>query len=271
MAAAAKKVREAQERAQEVIENQLKLYKIKRNFDVLELYLAKEGLTELPDLSDFKQLKYLWLNHNKIKHLNFLRTNSHLKELYLHNNLLTDITGALKHLKSLHILMLQNNWLTKVEQTITEFRNLRWMHTLNLFNNPLTQDHDYRLYAIYHLPSLQLLDRQEISQRERDAAFGLWNQDRLRVRQSLAFGQRMHDFIAHGLAQKKKIKNYPDNSKHASNALRFPTEDALHTRLRQRSVMQFSTLDWNQVPTSQQKRLADKPMSSSHIITTQFR
>ncbi|XP_067854544.1 leucine-rich repeat-containing protein 72 isoform X2 [Heptranchias perlo] len=241
MAAAAKKVREAQERAQEVIENQLKLYKIKRNFDVLELYLAKEGLTELPDLSDFKQLKYLWLNHNKIKHLNFLRTNSHLKELYLHNNLLTDITGALKHLKSLHILMLQNNWLTKVEQTITEFRNLRWMHTL------------------------------KISQRERDAAFGLWNQDRLRVRQSLAFGQRMHDFIAHGLAQKKKIKNYPDNSKHASNALRFPTEDALHTRLRQRSVMQFSTLDWNQVPTSQQKRLADKPMSSSHIITTQFR
>ncbi|XP_067909031.1 leucine-rich repeat-containing protein 72 [Heterodontus francisci] len=267
--------------AEEVIQNQLKLYKIKRNNDLLELYLAKEGLTEVPDLSRFKQLTYLWVNHNKIKKLHFLRLNFHLKELYLHNNLLTDITGTLKHLTSLQILMLQNNWLTKVEKIVTELKKLIWLHTLNLFNNPLTQDRDYRLYVVYHLPSVQLLDRHMITQKERDTAFGYYNPDQFRNRQSLAFGQRKPDFSLVQLAPKRSYKHYPGQktsiphqtgiSKPVNKEIKDSFEDVVDSRIRRRSIMQFSTLDWIKVPNAQQKRLGDESMLLSQMITTQFR
>uniref|UniRef100_UPI00398E6865 leucine-rich repeat-containing protein 72 isoform X2 n=1 Tax=Pristiophorus japonicus TaxID=55135 RepID=UPI00398E6865 len=191
--------------------------------------------------------------------------------------------STLKHLTSLQILMLHNNWLTKVEKIISEFKRLRWMHTLNLFNNPLTQDRDYRLYVIYHLPSVQLLDRQQISQSERDAAFGHCNQDRLRINQTLAFGQRKPDFFVDHFAPKRSFKNYPgrvssiphqkdtDLSKRVNKDIKISSEHIVDSRIRRRSIMQFSTLDWTKVPTAQQKRLADEPMHLSQIITTQFR
>ncbi|XP_072110513.1 LOW QUALITY PROTEIN: leucine-rich repeat-containing protein 72 [Mobula birostris] len=195
--------------AAEVLGNQLKLYKIRKNNDVIELYLAKKRLTEVPDLSRFKQLKYLWLNHNKIKKINSLTMNYCLKELYLQNNLLTDVTDTLKHLTNLEILMLHNNWLTKLEKVVAELKKLMWLHTLNLFNNPLTQDRDYRLYVIYHLPSVQLLDRKYILQKERDAAFSFCNQDRMRIQRSLAFGQRIHTQLLKQTTPKKNNYTYP--------------------------------------------------------------
>uniref|UniRef100_UPI00398E815A leucine-rich repeat-containing protein 72 isoform X3 n=1 Tax=Pristiophorus japonicus TaxID=55135 RepID=UPI00398E815A len=179
--------------------------------------------------------------------------NYHIQELYLHNNLLTDITGTLKHLTSLQILMLHNNWLTKVEKIISEFKRLRWMHTL------------------------------KISQSERDAAFGHCNQDRLRINQTLAFGQRKPDFFVDHFAPKRSFKNYPgrvssiphqkdtDLSKRVNKDIKISSEHIVDSRIRRRSIMQFSTLDWTKVPTAQQKRLADEPMHLSQIITTQFR
>ncbi|XP_051872893.1 leucine-rich repeat-containing protein 72 [Pristis pectinata] len=160
----------------------------------------RRGLTEVPDLSRFKQLKYLWLNHNKIKKISSLKMNYCLKELYLQNNLLTDLTGTLKHLTSLQILMLHNNWLTKLEKVVAELKKLRWLHTLN---------QDYRLYVIYHLPSVQLLDRQYILQRERDAALGFCNQDQMRIRQSVAFGQRIQTHLLKQTAPKRSNYIYP--------------------------------------------------------------
>ncbi|XP_041039918.1 leucine-rich repeat-containing protein 72 [Carcharodon carcharias] len=191
----------------------------------------RRGLTEVPDLSRYKLLTYLWVNHNKIKKLDFLRLNYHLKELHLNNNLLTDIT--------------------------------------DLFNNPLTQDQDYRLYVIYHLPSVQLLDRQMITQKERDNAFDYCSQDRFRIRQSLAFGQKKPHFTVEQIIPKRS---------HSGQKISFsqqksqgPSEDAIDSRIRRRSVMQFSTLDWIKVPNAQQKRLGNKPLQSSQIITTHLR
>ncbi|XP_072365267.1 leucine-rich repeat-containing protein 72 isoform X2 [Scyliorhinus torazame] len=264
--------------ADEVIQNQLKLYKSKTKIDLDELYLANKGLTEMPDLSRYKMLKYLWVNYNKIKHLDFLRLNIHLKELYLNSNLISEITGALKNLASLQILMLQNNWLHGVAKVVAEIKKLSWLHTLNLFNNPLTQDHDYRLYVIYHLPSVQLLDRQIITQKERDIALSNYNPDRFRSHQSLAFGQRKPYFTVQEITPKRgyrgqKISIYEqkDVLKLGNKATKDPSKNVVDSRIRRRSIMQFSTLDWNKVPNAQQKRLGDEPLLSSQIITTQFR
>ncbi|XP_069769883.1 leucine-rich repeat-containing protein 72 isoform X1 [Narcine bancroftii] len=264
----------------EVIENQLKLNKVRKNSDVIELYLAKEELTEVPDLSRFKQLNYLWLNHNKIKKINSLKMNYCLKELYLQNNMLTDLTGTLKHLTSLQILMLHNNGLIKLEKVVAEFKKMRWMHTLNLFNNPLTQDKDYRLYVIYHLPSVQLLDRQYILQSERDAALGSYRQDQMRIRQSLAFGQRVQTHLLKQTVPKKSdiYTGWMTSIPHQKGILKPKKKETVETskdeivdRVRRKTIMEFSTLDWRKVPNTQQKRLGDEHTEPSRIITTTLR
>ncbi|XP_069769886.1 leucine-rich repeat-containing protein 72 isoform X4 [Narcine bancroftii] len=226
----------------EVIENQLKLNKVRKNSDVIELYLAKEELTEVPDLSRFKQLNYLWLNHNKIKKINSLKMNYCLKELYLQNNMLTDLT--------------------------------------DLFNNPLTQDKDYRLYVIYHLPSVQLLDRQYILQSERDAALGSYRQDQMRIRQSLAFGQRVQTHLLKQTVPKKSdiYTGWMTSIPHQKGILKPKKKETVETskdeivdRVRRKTIMEFSTLDWRKVPNTQQKRLGDEHTEPSRIITTTLR
>ncbi|XP_072910223.1 leucine-rich repeat-containing protein 72 isoform X2 [Hemitrygon akajei] len=263
--------------AAEVLGNQLKLYKIRKHSDVIEIYLAKK-LTEVPDLSRFKQLKYLWLNHNKIKKISSLTMNYCLKELYLQNNLLIDVTDTLKHLTNLEILMLHNNWLTKLEKVIAELKKLMWLHTLNLFNNPLTQDQDYRLYVIYHLPSVQLLDRKYILQRERDAAFSFCNQDRMRIRQSLAFGQRIHTQLLKQTTPKKNNYTYAGSMtpvphqkgilKKMKKKISETSKEEAVERVRKISEMKFSTFNWSKLPNAQQKHLGDE---NAQIIATKFR
>ncbi|XP_010186851.1 PREDICTED: leucine-rich repeat-containing protein 72 [Mesitornis unicolor] len=143
----------------QAIEKQLKICGFKRNVDVLILYLAGQGLSSIPSLSQFRRLKYLWISNNKIQDLTFLVRNHCLTELYLNHNELTDISGALKHLRSLQILLLHNNQLKKLVETVKELKGMISLQTLNLFRNPLAQDPDYWLYVIYFLPSVQLLDR----------------------------------------------------------------------------------------------------------------
>ncbi|XP_072910224.1 leucine-rich repeat-containing protein 72 isoform X3 [Hemitrygon akajei] len=226
--------------AAEVLGNQLKLYKIRKHSDVIEIYLAKKRLTEVPDLSRFKQLKYLWLNHNKIKKISSLTMNYCLKELYLQNNLLIDVT--------------------------------------DLFNNPLTQDQDYRLYVIYHLPSVQLLDRKYILQRERDAAFSFCNQDRMRIRQSLAFGQRIHTQLLKQTTPKKNNYTYAGSMtpvphqkgilKKMKKKISETSKEEAVERVRKISEMKFSTFNWSKLPNAQQKHLGDE---NAQIIATKFR
>ncbi|KAM6087439.1 leucine-rich repeat-containing protein 72 isoform 2-T2 [Chlamydotis macqueenii] len=143
----------------QAIEKQLKICGFKRNVDVLVLYLAGQGLRSVPSLSRFHRLRYLWINNNKIQDLTFLIKNYCLTELYLNNNELTDVSGALKHLRALQILLLHNNQLKKLGKTVKELKGMISLRTLNLFRNPLALDPDYRLYVIYFLPSVQLLDR----------------------------------------------------------------------------------------------------------------
>ncbi|XP_064300569.1 leucine-rich repeat-containing protein 72 isoform X6 [Phalacrocorax carbo] len=143
----------------QAVEKQLKICGFKRNVDVSVLYLAGQGLRSIPSLSRFHRLRCLWINNNKIQDLTFLIKNYCLTELYLNNNELTDVSGALKHLSTLQILLLHNNQLKNLGKTVKELKGMLSLQTLNLFHNPLAQDPDYRLYVIYFIPSVQLLDR----------------------------------------------------------------------------------------------------------------
>ncbi|XP_019364063.1 PREDICTED: leucine-rich repeat-containing protein 72 isoform X3 [Gavialis gangeticus] len=206
---------------QRAIEKQLKTCGYKRDADVSVLYLAGQGLKVIPTLSRFRMLKYLWLNNNKIQEITFLINNYCLTELYLNNNDLRDIAGALKHLNSLQVLLLHNNQLKHLDKTVKELTGMISLQTLNLFHNPLSQDPMYRLYVIYFLPSVQLLDRKKITQKEKESALHIYNHERSCVLQSIAFGKRIDKSLV--------AKTVSSRSILAAQSLQMPPEFHLRT------------------------------------------
>ncbi|KAL6471369.1 hypothetical protein MHYP_G00200190 [Metynnis hypsauchen] len=170
--------------------NEAPLHIPSKDLHVCELYLAKRGLSAVPDLSRFSQLRYVWLNNNRIKDVHGHMFNCCLAELYLQNNEITSISGSLRHLTCLRVLLLHNNKLKDLEETVAELRNMHGLQTVNFFLNPFTQDPEYRQYVIHHLSSVQILDRKEVMQVERTHAFRLFSPERQRILDTLAFGRR---------------------------------------------------------------------------------
>ncbi|XP_053568961.1 leucine-rich repeat-containing protein 72 [Bombina bombina] len=261
------------------IERQLQKCGYKTDSDVCELYLGRKGLEEVTELSRFRMLKYLWLNHNKITRVTFLTNNYRLSELYLNNNEIGDITGLLKHLTSLHTLLLNNNQLAKLQATVKELKAMTNLRILSLYHNPLAQDSVYRFYVIFHLPSVQHLDLKCVKQREREDAFKLFNHERTAVMQSLGFGRRTDSVVAsrrpcvpHSTENRSSISSRKHAAGHNIDRMHFfGVEDAVLLRNSQRSVMQFSVLDWNKIPSSQQKRIDHQPFDPPQLKTFLFR
>ncbi|NXH20800.1 LRC72 protein, partial [Bucco capensis] len=263
----------------QAVENQLKICGIKRNVDVLILYLAGQELRSIPSLSQFRRLRYLWINNNKIQDLTFLNKNYCLTELYLNHNELTAISGALKHLHALQILLLHNNKLRKLDKTVKELKGMISLQTLNLFCNPLAQDPDYRLYVIYSLPSVQLLDRKSVTQRERELALHLYNCEWSRVVQSIAFGKRVNTTLGTEVgsdrytqrARRLIVPSGYEFGNHTNKVLFENPEDAILLRAMARALMEFSYFDWNKVATCQEGRLVNKAVEPWKKLTVQFR
>uniref|UniRef100_A0ABI7W2W5 Leucine rich repeat containing 72 n=1 Tax=Felis catus TaxID=9685 RepID=A0ABI7W2W5_FELCA len=168
------------------VEDQLKICGHKRDADVFELFLSQKELTEVIDLSRFKKLKYLWLHHNKLHGITFLTRNYCLTELYLNNNAIFEIEG-LHSLPSLHILLLHHNELTDIDATVKELKGMLNLKSLSLYQNPLCQYNLYRLYIIYHLPGVELLDRNQVTEKERRSMITIFNHKKAHIVQSIAF------------------------------------------------------------------------------------
>ncbi|KAM5156851.1 leucine-rich repeat-containing protein 72 [Mantella aurantiaca] len=262
-----------------IIEEQIEKCGYRTDSDVHELYLGRKGLQQVTDLSRFRMLKYLWLNHNKISKVNFLSTNFRLSELHLSHNDLCDITGSLKHLSSLHTLMLNDNRLAKLQSTVQELRRMISLRVLNLFHNPLEQDPGYRSYVVQHLPSVELFDRRQVRRREREEAFELYNPERTAVLQSLGFGRRTRSIVARrsaiqGSASSCRSLERPDDCDMKSVSDRedvIPFEDQVLLRGYRRSVMRFSLVDWSRMSPSFRKRTAQNTCDPPPLLTLEFR
>ncbi|XP_042744480.1 leucine-rich repeat-containing protein 72 [Lagopus leucura] len=297
----------------QAVEKQLKICGFKRNVDVLVLYLAGQGLRSIPSLSLFHRLRYLWINNNKalkskekwpvdceydkdgempccitgvcvptlqkIQDLSFLKKNYCLTELYLNNNELTDISGALKNLHSLQILLLHNNQLKQLGETVKELKGMISLRTLNLFYNPLAYDAGYRLYVIHSLPSVQLLDRKPVTRRERELAFPVCNCERSSAVESIAFGKRVDSVPGTAIRHSKGPRParrlvVPPGREFGNHTNKVPfenPEDAVLLRAMRRSIMEFSSIDWNKVPTCRDRGLKHKAEESPEKLTIQFR
>ncbi|XP_060104584.1 leucine-rich repeat-containing protein 72 isoform X3 [Heteronotia binoei] len=228
-------------KGEEVLKNQLKICGFKKDNDVTELYLGERELKEVPDLSQFHKLMYLWLNNNKI-------------------------------------LMLHNNQLKNLETTVKELKGMS-LQTLNLFKNPLAQDCRYRLYVIYHLPTVLLLDRKEITIKERSLALNIYNHQKTLVLQSIGFGKRTDVPLLPKAPFSKswsstKVLRLPPGCEFGNHLVKIPfenPEDAVFVRAMNRSIVKYSTVNWDTVTTSEEKRLGTKPEKVAEKLTITFR
>lgn len=190
------------------------------------------------------------------------------------DNELVDVSGALQHLTNLKILMLQSNQLTKLEDTVREFKYMQGLEILNLSKNPLAQESEYRHYTIFHIPSLKLLDRREVKKSERDAAFRLYHQERRTLLDTIAFGRRWEN------GPPQQAKDAPLQISPPLRDLeklnRFEKEDPneLPGRADRRSLMQYSHFDWSKVPRAEEQRLKKYDTTAednAQIVTVRFR
>uniref|UniRef100_A0A8C6RE00 Leucine rich repeat containing 72 n=1 Tax=Nannospalax galili TaxID=1026970 RepID=A0A8C6RE00_NANGA len=69
---------------------------------------------------------------------------------------------------------------------VKELKGMLNLKTLSLFQNPLCQYNLYRLYVIYHLPGVELLDG-KVTEKERRSMITIFNHKKAHIIQSIAF------------------------------------------------------------------------------------
>ncbi|XP_058580897.1 leucine-rich repeat-containing protein 72 isoform X4 [Neofelis nebulosa] len=221
----------------QAVEDQLKICGHKRDADVFELFLSQKELTEVIDLSRFKKLKYLWLHHNKLHGITFLTRNYCLTELYLNNNAIFEIEG--------------------------------------LYQNPLCQYNLYRLYIIYHLPGVELLDRNQVTEKERRSMVTIFNHKKAHIVQSIAFrGKVDASWNPRSPFKQKPAQRIPPDFSFANNVDKTvfdDPEDAVFVRSMKRSAMAITSLNWDTVPTREEKYLDEKGTESAQMLTITLR
>ena len=71
----------------------------------------------------------------QLRKIDCLHDNFRLTELYLQHNLIVSITGCLRHLTELQVLMLQGNQLKHLTEVIQEFVRMHRLRVLSKKHN----------------------------------------------------------------------------------------------------------------------------------------
>ncbi|XP_012879444.1 PREDICTED: leucine-rich repeat-containing protein 72 [Dipodomys ordii] len=261
-------------RSLKAIENQLKLCGHKRDIDVEELFLSQKELTEVIDLSRFKKLKYLWLHHNKLHEIGFLTRNYCLTELYLNNNAIFGIEG-LCNLTCLSILLLHHNELRDISATVKELTGMPNLRNLTLYQNPLCQYNLYRLYIIYHLPGVKLLDRNQVTEKERRSMITIFDHKKAHIIQSITFGKKVDASWNPKLPLRQKlVRKLPSDFAFGDSVDKTvfdDPEDAVFVRSMKRSIMAISSMNWETVPTREEKYFQEEGTEPAKMFTLTLR
>lgn len=95
--------------------------------------------------------------------------------------------GPFWGLRQLRTLLLHDNELHDLRSVVEVLKVVENLSMLTLLGNPVARERDYRLYVIWRLPSLQILDRHEVTEKERVAAAEMFGPQS--ERGSKAFGR----------------------------------------------------------------------------------
>ena len=135
-----------------------------------ELCLENNRITSLYGLLaiSLKHLKKLDVSHNELNSLSGIDALQDLVQLSVESNLISSLVG-LHQLGSLMELYMGNNNIAKISE-IDNLRMLPKLIIVDLAGNPVCNDSCYRLYALYCVRRLKVLDGASITAEESAAA-----------------------------------------------------------------------------------------------------
>ncbi|XP_072521346.1 centriolin isoform X2 [Salminus brasiliensis] len=134
------------------------------------LNLSYNGIVKIEKLEKLHKLRELHLSNNEIRRIEGLEHMACLQILNLANNSIEQVPLWLaKKLRSLQSLNLQNNKIFSLHE-LSKLKLLKNLTKLMLADNPVADLAHYRLFLVFHLRSLELLDGDRITQHEREQA-----------------------------------------------------------------------------------------------------
>jgi len=133
-----------------------------------ELLMEENRITKIENVEQLHNLKKLDLGKNKIAAIENLLALTKLAQLSLEDNEVTALSGLAK-LSTLLELYLGNNRVADLKEALN-LKPLPKLIILDLSGNPVCGEHEYRLYSIFHLRKLKVLDGLGVETAEQSAA-----------------------------------------------------------------------------------------------------
>jgi hypothetical protein len=135
-----------------------------------EVHLANKGGTTLSEsFKHFVNLEVVWFNNNKLSRLDNLEACFRIREIYIQNNKIASLNW-LKQFKFLRVLLASNNQIRNLDKQLLLLTRLSFLRKLDLFDNSVADEPDYRLRMIYHCPQVEILDRTGVTLQQRQRA-----------------------------------------------------------------------------------------------------
>ena len=140
---------------------------VKINFEKLTelnlLNISHNYLSDINDVHFFENLKELYINNNKIEDISFCENLPNLAILNAEYNNIITIT-SLNICSKLKILKLSHNKIKYLNSTLRTIKNLKNIDELSIKENPfLSELFSYREYFITNYPNIKILDEEKIS------------------------------------------------------------------------------------------------------------
>lgn len=135
--------------------------------EVEEMVIEKGTISEIKpnELEPFKNLQYIYFTGNNIEILNNLDHNIRLKIIDARNNKIRDVDLTNQHF--LEELYLADNCLHDLQSFIKKVSHIKDLQILDLRNNSLALENQYRSTVISAFPALRILDGHPVTLRER--------------------------------------------------------------------------------------------------------
>lgn len=133
-----------------------------------ELLLEDNEISNIENLDRLVLLKKLNLARNRISTIVHLDALENLTQLSLEDNLITSLRGLGSAMKLME-LYLSNNRIEGLKE-IQHLKSLPKLTILDLSGNEVTRVVDYRLYAVYYLRRVKVLDEISISPQDQSEA-----------------------------------------------------------------------------------------------------
>ncbi|XP_044520199.1 centriolin [Gracilinanus agilis] len=131
------------------------------------LNLSYNLIGKIEKLDKLLKLRELNLSYNKISKIEGLEHMQHLQKLNLAGNEIDHIPLWLgKKLRSLRVLSLKDNKISSLQE-VSKLKSLNDLTSLVLDGNPVVELPHYHLYTIFHLRSLECLEDQPVTSRDR--------------------------------------------------------------------------------------------------------